>query len=177
MKILFSVILIFLSIHLPGQYKKEATLPFKINKSKKMELITFDSNPSIGYVRELKEDSISMMLINEEYNIVPVENIHLLKFKQKSDRRFSYAVIGSLIGAVPGVIYVSTFEKRVNNLVDVFVAPADIAIGISMALGGSILGGAIGYHLGNKNGTITIPINGNQTLYQKQKENIKKLAF
>jgi hypothetical protein len=177
MKILLSSFILLVSVALSGQAEKDTIKQFKINKLKKMELVTFDIKPKLGYIKELKVDSISMILVDNSQDDVAVEDIHFMKFGSTSNKRGGRTLAGVLLGAIPGIIYLSTVDERNTGITSLITAPADAVLGLGLTLGGSLLGGIIGYNIGNKNGAVTIPINGSQTLYQKQKEKIKSLAF
>jgi hypothetical protein len=165
------------TVQVNGHSHTDTVQVHKIHKSKKVELIQFDGKPIVGYITELKEDSISILSLRKSQSSVAIENIHYLKFKPKPGRRAKNACIGALIGTTPGVLIMVKASQAETFVETFFFAPIALVFGATVAVGGSILGGIIGYQIGKGKANITIPINGNQALYQKQKEKIRALAF
>jgi hypothetical protein len=127
---------------------------------------------------ELKEDSIEVKPIYNKPSTIAIDNVHQLNFQTKRSNKFGKTLLGTGLGMLPGILYLSCIgNKKINLFEAVFVAPAEIGLGVGLVFGGAILGGILGNSVGHNGASISIPINGNKQLYEKQKEKIRQLAF
>ena len=107
------------------------------------------------------------VLLNNCFNVEDISNIEII---DKKDNENFGTLIGIAIGSIPGLILMSKFFE--NSIDGLFAG----IIGIPVGLAGAIGGGVIGYQT-SKGAIITIPINGNKKLYEKQKLKLQQYTY
>lgn len=135
---------------------------------KHVEIRTFDLAKQNGDLLLLQDSSV--ILSNTMKNLsteLSVENIHYINIQTKKSKSAEGALLGILIGAIPGTLILAGVSQM-DGLEALFFAPAGIVLGGTLFIGGAIAGGIIGARMG-RSVTVNIPINGNQKLYEKQK--------
>ena len=168
----FTVIFI-LSMHQPvkGQYK--------ILPENEVWVTKMNSSPTIrGYISWVGDSSLTVvnktnLTLTHE---IPIHTIEILKFRKRNKIRKSFfrgALIGAAVGAIVGI------AARHDNSCE----PNTFCIGIpkyyivaNLMGGGAVIGGLAGLVIGH---TISfkIPINGNKSSYNKQKEKLENQRF
>lgn len=132
---------------------------------KHVEVQTFDLKKSRGDKLILEDSTIVLSSSLYKYSTqLSIEDIHFINVETKKNNSGEGALLGVLIGIIPGAIILVSAANP-NSLEEYLFGPA---IGGTVLLAGGIIGGIIGARLG-KGVSVNIPINGNQQLYEKQK--------
>ncbi len=137
-------------------------------KAKQYEIQTFAMTKSKGDLVILQDSSIVLSnTMKNSSTELSVEDIHFINVQTKKSKSFQGALIGILLGAIPGTLIMAS-ASQLEGWEAVLAGPATVVLGGSVFIGGAIAGGFIGARLG-RSVTVNIPINGNQKLYEKQK--------
>jgi hypothetical protein len=139
----------------------------------KLDLV--DGGTKKGYLKQLTQDSIVLskngVLITSAVN--DVVSLNIIK---KKDHRGKGAIIGMILGAIPGIMLISQASNRKQDLINTIISPVEFGVGITLTVSGAIIGGIIG-HNNSRGTTITIPINASNDLYKRQKRKIIDFAY
>jgi hypothetical protein len=124
-----------------------------------------------GYLSKLDFDSIFITNNYGKYNF-NVTEIKTIKTYPKENKSVEGAVLGVFIGALPGILMLNMPSKSEG----LFGGIAETITGAAVGIGGAIAGGIIGAQIG-RGITVTYPINGSKSQYNKQKQQIINDAF
>jgi hypothetical protein len=147
----------------------------KLSKSE-INLVLIDGTIKKGFLKQLYPDSILLsrngVLITSSVN--DVINLNIIK---KKDNRGSGALLGAILGAIPGIFVISQAKNRKTDpLTSIITFPIEYGFGLTLTAFGTVVGGVIGYNF-TRGTTITIPINASKDLYKRQKNRIIELAY
>ena len=130
-----------------------------------------------GYLKSLGDTSVTIMNLKKEVIEYPIIDIETINVVTKKDQSGIYTVGGMFLGAMPGLLILA--DRRARNepaLYRFFDAIGRMTVGPVVALGGTIFGGVIGYHIG-KGAVLQVPIYGNKDLYKRQNEKLTPYLY
>jgi hypothetical protein len=176
MKSTFIILQLLLTVAVFGQDSLETV---KLKKPRMVKLFSYSSEPIIGYLHEMKKDSM-VLAINGEEMVTSYTDIDFIKMRTSGDKNRSIkGLYGAAAGALPGIFY-TTLGLMLNSVSgDDEYGVRTIGIiysGVLFTAGGAIIGGGLGYILG-KPDIMQMPIQGSRTSYKEQKEKVKKLGL
>jgi len=164
---LLCLLIILLSVQIPlfAQLKTPSAVVHNFNESKHK-----------GYLTNLEDSTIMLQNINTQFESILIEDIHRIDIIVKKDLSGPGLILGAAIGALPGILIFSIRDKEAQGLDAILGGLARLIFGPVIMVAGGIIGGVVGFAAG-KGAVVQIPINGNQKLYNKQKEKLKKYSY
>jgi hypothetical protein len=175
MKSIFIILQLLLIVAVFGQDSLETV---KLKKPRMVKLFSYSSEPIIGYLQEMKKDSM-VLTINGEEMVTSYTDIDFIKMKTSGDKnRLINGLYGAAVGALPGIFYTTSGLMLSNQIEndDLGFTSGVLLSGFLFTAGGAIFGGGLGYALG-KPDIMKMPIQGSSATYKEQKEKIKKLGL